>query len=78
MKTIAISIDQKTLETVDELVAQSSHLRNRSAVVRAAVRAFVEDELRRQAEERERAILRKNRQKLSRQARALIEEQARP
>lgn len=78
MKTIAISIDQKTLETVDELVTQSSHFRNRSAVVRAAVRAFAEDELRRQAEERERAVLRKNRQKLSRQARALIEEQARP
>jgi metal-responsive CopG/Arc/MetJ family transcriptional regulator len=77
MKTIAISIDQKTLETVDHLVARSSHLRNRSAVVRAALRAFAEDELRRQTEERERAVLRKNRKRLSRQARALIAVQAR-
>ncbi|MCK6555035.1 ribbon-helix-helix domain-containing protein [Candidatus Binatia bacterium] len=76
MKTIAISIDESTLETVDRLVAGSSLLRTRSAVVRVAVRAFAADELRRLAEEREREVVRKHRQRLSRQARALIAEQA--
>jgi Arc/MetJ-type ribon-helix-helix transcriptional regulator len=78
MKTIAISIDQKTLDAVDEVVARSSHLPNRSAVVRAAVRRFAEDELRRQTEERESAVLRKHRERLSRQVRALMKEQAQP
>jgi metal-responsive CopG/Arc/MetJ family transcriptional regulator len=77
MRAIAVSIDEKTLERVDALVASSHHLRNRSAVVRAAVRAFAEDELRRQSEEHERTVLHKNRQRLARQARALIGAQAR-
>ncbi len=78
MKTIAITIDERTLESVDDLIAHSQHLRNRSAVVRTAVREFTERERRRQTEERERAIIRTHRRRLSRQARALIAEQARP
>ncbi len=77
MKTIAITIDEATLKSVDELIAHSEHLRNRSAVVRAAVQEFAGRELQRQTEEREREILRKHRRRLSRQARALIAEQAR-
>jgi Arc/MetJ-type ribon-helix-helix transcriptional regulator len=77
MKTIAITVDEDTLSSVDALVATSSRLRNRSAVVRAALRDFTEREQRRQTEEREREILRKQRQRLARQARALIAEQAR-
>ena len=77
MKTIAISIDESTLRCVDELIAHSEHLRNRSAVVRTAVREFAERERRRQTEEREREIFRKHRRRLSRQARALITDQAR-
>jgi metal-responsive CopG/Arc/MetJ family transcriptional regulator len=77
MKTIAITIDERTLKSVDELIAHSEHLRNRSAVVRTAVQEFAERERRRQAEEREREIFRKHRRRLSHQARALIAEQAR-
>ena len=78
MKTIAISMDEATLERVDDLVGTSGHLRNRSAVVRLAVREFAERELRRQEEEREREVLRRNRRRLERQSRALVREQARP
>ena len=77
MKTIAITIDERTLKSVDELIAHSEHLRNRSAVVRTALQEFAERERRRQIEEREREILRKHRQRLARQARALIADQAR-
>lgn len=77
MKTIAIAIDERTLKSVDELIAHSEHLRNRSAVVRMALQEFAERERRRQIEEREREIVRKHRQTLARQARALIADQAR-
>ena len=77
MKTIAITIDERTLKSVDELIAHSEHLRNRSAVVRTAVQEFADRERQRQAEEREREIFRKHRRRLSRQARALIANQAR-
>jgi metal-responsive CopG/Arc/MetJ family transcriptional regulator len=77
MKTIAITIDEGTLKNVDELIAHSQHLHNRSALVRTAVREFAERERQRQTEEHERAIFHKHRRRLSRQARALIAEQAR-
>jgi metal-responsive CopG/Arc/MetJ family transcriptional regulator len=77
MKTIAITIDEQTLQSVDELIGASRQLRNRSVVVRLALREFAERERRRLAEERERAVLRKQRGRLARQARALIAEQAR-
>ena len=77
MKTIAVTIDEQTLKCVDALVATSSRLRNRSAVVRAALRQFAEQERRRQMEEQDRQILRPQRSRLARQARALIAEQAR-
>lgn len=70
-------MDEGTLKNVDDLIAQSAHLRNRSAVVRTAVREFAERERQRQTEEREREIFRKHRRRLSRQARALIADQAR-
>ena len=77
MKTIAITIDEHTLRTVDQLVGASPVLRNRSVVVRVALREFAERERRRLVEERERAVLRKQRGRLARQARALVAEQAR-
>lgn len=77
MKTIAISIDEQTLEKVDRLVRQSPRLRTRSSAIRIALREFAERELQRQTEEREQAILRKHRRVLARQARALVREQAR-
>jgi metal-responsive CopG/Arc/MetJ family transcriptional regulator len=75
MKTIAISIDETTLERVDEVVAKSPRLPNRSAVIRLAVREFADRELQRREEERERTILNKHRKRLERQARALVRAQ---
>ena len=78
MKTIAISIDEGTLEKVDELIESSPRLRNRSTAIRLAIREFAERELQRQSEEREREILRRHHRRLARQARVLVREQARP
>ncbi len=78
MKTIAISIDEGTLEKVDQLVRSSARLRNRSTTIRLAIREFAERELQRQSEEQEREILRHHRRRLARQARVLVREQARP
>lgn len=78
MKPMTITIDDETLRLLDELATAARHIRSRSALVRAAIREFVERERRSQLEERERDILRKHRRKLDRQVRALIREQARP
>jgi len=77
MKSMSITIDEPTLRLLDELTETASLARNRSALVRTAIREFVERERRRQVEARERQILRKHRKGLARQARVLIEEQAR-
>jgi Arc/MetJ-type ribon-helix-helix transcriptional regulator len=81
MKTIAVSIDERTIELLDALVGtpgEGSRRRSRSAVVRAAVREFAECESRCRIEARESDILKRNRKRLERQTRALIAEQARP
>ena len=81
MKPIAITMDERTIELLDalvEMLAEPSRRRSRSAVVRAAVREFAARESRRRLEQRESEILRRNRKRLERQARALIAEQARP
>ena len=78
MKTIAIAIDEDTLERIDEIVQKSAPRTNRSRVIRAAVKEFVATELQRDREAREREIFKKNRVRLERQARALISEQAKP
>lgn len=78
MKPMTVTIDEETLRLLDGLAGASPGLRSRSALVRAAIREFVERERRRQLEERERTILRKHRQMLRRQARALLREQAGP
>lgn len=78
MKTVAITIDETTLRQTDALVQSSGRLKDRSAVIRAAVREFAEHEYRRQAEKREAEILRTHRARLTRQARSLVAEQAKP
>jgi Arc/MetJ-type ribon-helix-helix transcriptional regulator len=81
MKTIAVSIDERTIDRLDALVGMAGegfHHRSRSAVVRAAVREFAERGLRLRVEERESEILKRNRKRLGGQARVLIREQARP
>jgi metal-responsive CopG/Arc/MetJ family transcriptional regulator len=77
MKTIAITIDDDTLERVDALSAQGPARANRSSIFRTAVREYlnrVEHELEAQ---RETEIFRKHSKKLNRQAAALIREQGR-
>ena len=78
MKTIAVTIDETTLQLLDELAAASPQPCSRSALVRTAVREFAEKERQRETEAREHEILRKHRKLLARQARALVAEQARP
>lgn len=78
MKTIAVTVDDATLRLLDELTAAAPRRRTRSGLVRAALREFAERERQRVIEEREREIFRRNRKQLAREARLLIEAQARP
>ena len=79
MKTIAISIEEDTLERVDRLSKNRSQAgKNRSHVIRLAIRDYV-SRLEREAEEvRESAIVRRHRRNLETQAKALVQEQAKP
>ena len=72
-----IAIDEATSKLLDKLSETSSRRRSRTALVRAALRQYVERERRRAAEAKDGAIFRKHRKRLARQARALISEQAR-
>lgn len=76
MKTIAITIDEPTIAKLDELA--KGRERARSALVRRAVQQFVASEGARLAEERDREAYRKHAKLVSRQARALVAEQAAP
>jgi predicted transcriptional regulator len=78
MKTIAITIDESTLKLLDELAAGQPRARARSALVREALREFVERERRRAHERREGEIFKRKRKQLQRQAHVLVAEQARP
>ena len=84
MKTIAISIDEASLAAIDRL-ARAAGPRggrkgqvNRSEVIRRAVREFICRRKRHEREESDREILAANRERLERQAQALIGEQASP
>ncbi len=79
MKTIAITIDEDLLQRIDSLVAvNAAAARSRSQIIRLAVKEFVARLERLAEEEREREIFRRHRQRLARQADALVKEQARP
>ncbi len=82
METVAVTLDEKTLSALDALSTtrkQKGGARpNRSLLVRTAVREYLERQLRLEWEEKERAILSRHRDRLSREARALIQGQARP
>ena len=72
-----IAIDEATSKLLDKLSETSSRRRSRTALVRAALRQYVERERRRATEAKDGAIFRKYRKRLARQARVLISEQAR-
>ena len=76
MKTIAISIDDETLERLDRLTTTTPGTKNRSQVIRKAVREYVQRVEQSADDEREARIVRQHRGRLSREARALVREQA--
>ena len=81
MRTIAISIDEESLATLDRMAAGGAGGRgtgNRSALVRAAIEEYIRHRQRNEAEREEDRIIRKNRSRLARECRALLEEQAEP
>jgi metal-responsive CopG/Arc/MetJ family transcriptional regulator len=87
MITIAISIDEATLEEMDRLVASAAAGRrgrsagrglSRSEVVRLAVRQYLAQRRRAERDARDAAALAKNRERLAKQAAALVAEQATP
>lgn len=78
MKTIAITIDQETLGLIDRLQRSTRRFRSRSALIRAAIRAYTVGEHERRARAREGQVIRANKRLLDRQLRALVKEQANP
>jgi len=79
MKTIAITIDEKTLASVDRLVGRGGPTgKNRSHLIRQAVADYLSRLERIVDDQREDLILRRHRGRLARQASALIREQAKP
>jgi len=77
MKTIAVALDDAVVQRLDHFVSSSGTLRrNRSHLIRQAVQEYLEQLERLAEEEREREIFRRHRQRLARQAAALVQEQA--
>lgn len=77
MKTIAVTIDEAMLAKIDGLVGSGgSSWSSRSAFVRVAAQDFLARLERRAEEERERRIFHQSRDRLEKQAEALVREQA--
>lgn len=76
MRTIAITVDDETLALIDELYERTNTFSSRSALVRAAIREYARLTRKRAEEERERAILHANKDRLDKELAALILEQA--
>ena len=77
MKTIAITIDDETLERIERLRARTGATgRNRSQLIREAVKDYVTRLERTAEDEREAVIVRRHRVRLARQATAAIKTQA--
>jgi metal-responsive CopG/Arc/MetJ family transcriptional regulator len=75
MKTIAITISDDDLKRIDRLTEEVS--RNRSDLIREAVRQYLARIEGLAEAEREARIFKKHRSRLARQAAALVKEQAR-
>ena len=77
MKTIAVTIDERTLQRLDHIVAMESvPWKSRSELIRQAVKELVVRLDRVAEEEREREIFRRHGARLNCQAAALVKEQA--
>jgi len=78
MKTIAISIDDRTLETLDRLARKAGGgRRNRSEVFRRALQELAARLEREEREEKDAAAYRRHKRQFAREAAALLKEQAR-
>ena len=84
MKTIAVSIDESTLAALERVIrkgarrARGSRRRpTRSEVVRQALHEFIERHERSAREAKERQLIARHRDRLAREAAALVKEQAR-
>ena len=81
MTTIAISLDERTLQGIDRLAAELAKAggrRNRSEVVRLAVAELLARRERARADAEERKIWKKHRARLAAQGAALVRDQAKP
>ena len=80
MKTIAIAIDESTLRALDRIVVRGAvaERSSRSAVVRRALQEFVARQEKAEREAAERAIVARHARQLSREAAALVSDQAEP
>ena len=79
MKTIAITIDEATLASVDRLVGRGRRAgMNRSQLIRQAVADYISRLERLAEDQREDLILRRHRGRLARQTSALVRAQAKP
>ena len=78
MKTIAVTIDEETLDRVDELASSSGQYSSRSALVRAALAGYVMRERRLREEERDLRIIREHKEVFAEGLTARIAEQAEP
>jgi metal-responsive CopG/Arc/MetJ family transcriptional regulator len=85
MKTIAVSIDEPTLQALDRVASepggtgkQGRASTNRSKIVRRALREYIERREKATREEKERSIFAANREALAREAAALVADQAKP
>jgi metal-responsive CopG/Arc/MetJ family transcriptional regulator len=78
MKTIAITIDEAMLKSVDRLSGDRGETPNRSKIIRAAVGEYLARVERGAEEERERGVFRRHRARIGRQAAALVKGQAKP
>jgi metal-responsive CopG/Arc/MetJ family transcriptional regulator len=75
VKTIAITIEDETLERVDRLAASGGST-NRSKIIRLAVDEYLTRLERAAREAREREALRRHAKRLARETAALVKEQA--
>lgn len=71
-----MTIDEETLDRVDELAASSDRYTSRSALVRAALDGYVARERRLREEDRERRIISEHKESLADELAALVAEQA--
>jgi metal-responsive CopG/Arc/MetJ family transcriptional regulator len=88
VKTIAITIDEPTLQAIDRIASGATRGRtrarsagappNRSKLIRTALQEFVARHERETREASERAVLARHKDRLAKQAAALVADQAEP